>query len=161
MRITTEVKNLPNTYYVKQKFPDLKNYTFVFSQYFKEITKKIIGNDITPYFLTESDYDKLVAGTYYNVHPLAFLDYSEEAIFKRITELGWQPPKDTDSNSSNCLLNSFANQTHIDAYGFHPYAFEIAGLVRTGVMSREEGLEKIEAPQNQEIVRKVKEKLGL
>ena len=122
---------------------------------------KIIGNDITPYFLTKSDFDKLAAGNYYNVHPLAFLDYSEEAIFRRITELGWQAPKDTDSNSSNCLLNSFANQTHINQHGFHPYAFEIAGLVRTGVMSRKEGLEKIEAPQSEEVIRKVKEKLGL
>jgi hypothetical protein len=122
---------------------------------------KIIGNDITPYFLTEPDFEKLEAGSYYNVHPLAFLDYSEEVIFKRITEMGWQPPKDTDSNSSNCLLNGFANQTHIDAYGFHPYAFEIAGLVRTGVMTREEGLEKINAPQNEAVVNQVKTKLGL
>ncbi len=128
---------------------------------FYDPLKKIIGNDITPYFLTESDFEKLAAGSHYNVHPLAFLDYSEEVIFKRITELGWQPPKDTDSNSSNCLLNGFANQTHIDAYGFHPYAFEIAGLVRTGVMTREEGLEKIEAPQNEEVIRQVKEKLEL
>ena len=128
---------------------------------FYDPLKKIIGNDIIPYFLNESDFEKLAADNYYNVHPLAFLDYSEEAIFKRITELGWQPPKDTDSNSSNCLLNGFANQTHIDAHGFHPYAFEIAGLVRTGVMTREEGLEKIEAPQSEEVIRRVREKLGI
>lgn len=128
---------------------------------FYEPMHKLAGNEIAPYFLDESDFAKLASGNYYNIHPLAFLDYSEEVIFKRITELGWQLPQDTDSNSSNCLLNGFANQTHIDAYGFHPYAFEIAGLVRTGVMSREEGLEKIEAPQNQEVIRKVKEKLGI
>ena len=128
---------------------------------FYEPLHKIAGDAVNPYFLDESLLDKLANGNYYNVHPLAFLDYSEEAIFNRIRELGWQPPQDTDSNSSNCLLNSFANQTHIDAYGFHPYAFEIAGLVRGGVMSREEGLEKIEAPQNEEVIRRVKQKLGI
>jgi len=122
---------------------------------------KIAGDAINPYFLDDADFDKLAAGSFYNVHPLAFLEYSEEVIFKRISGLGWEPPTDTDSNSSNCLLNSFANQTHIDQHGFHPYAFEIAGLVRTGVMSRKEGLEKIEAPQSEEVIRKVKEKLGI
>lgn len=122
---------------------------------------KIAGDDINPYFLDESHLEKLATGNYYNVHPLAFLDYSEDVIFKRISELGWEPPRDTDSNSSNCLLNGFANQTHINQHGFHPYAFEIAGLVRSGVMSREDGIEKIEAPQNEAIIRQVKQKLGL
>ena len=76
-------------------------------------------------------------------------------------ELGWKKPTDTDSNSSNCLLNSFANQTHINKYGFHPYVFEIAGLVRSGVMTREEGIEKIEAPQDENTIREVKRKLGI
>jgi len=122
---------------------------------------KIAGDAINPYFLDEADFRKLAAGSYYNVHPLAFLDYSEGAIFKRIAELGWEPPLDTDSNSSNCLLNSFANQVHLDHYGFHPYAFEIAGLVRSGVMTRAEGLEKMEAPQDEKTIRQVKSKLGL
>jgi len=121
---------------------------------------KIAGDAIKPYFLNESDFEKLGNGIY-NIHSLAFLEYNEEVIYKLIQELGWKQPQDTDSNSSNCLLNSFANQTHINKYGFHPYAFEIAGLVRTGVMTREEGIEKIEAPQSENIISQVKSKLGL
>ena len=95
------------------------------------------------------------------IHPFLVWDYDKPAFKKEIVKLGWTDPELQDHNSSNCLLNGFANQTHIDAYGFHPYAFEIAGLVRTGVMTREEGLEKIEAPQNKEVIKRVKEKLGL
>lgn len=121
---------------------------------------KIAGEDIKPYFLDEANFKKLQSSLH-NIHPLAFLEYNEEAIYQRIQELGWKQPQDTDSNSSNCLLNSFANQVHIQKYGFHPYAFEIAGLVRAGVMSSEEGIEKIEAPQNEDIISQVKSKLGL
>jgi tRNA(Ile)-lysidine synthase TilS/MesJ len=121
---------------------------------------KIAGKDIMPYFLNESDFEKLGKGVY-NIHPLAFLDYNEEAIYQRIKALGWKQPQDTDTNSSNCLLNSLANQVHIEKYGFHPYAFEVAGLVRAGVMNRQEGIEKIAAPQNESIISHVKSKLGL
>jgi hypothetical protein len=121
---------------------------------------KIAGKDIMPYFLNEFDFEKLARGVY-NIHPLAFLDYNEEAIYQRIKELGWKQPQDTDTNSSNCLLNSLANQVHIEKYGFHPYAFEVAGLVRAGVMNRQEGIEKIAAPQNESIISHVKSKLGL
>ena len=121
---------------------------------------KIAGDDIKPYFLNESDFKRLESDIY-NIHPLAFLEYNEEKIYKRIQELGWEQPKDTDSNSSNCLLNSFANQVHIKKYGFHPYAFEVSGLVRAGVMTREAGIEKIEAPQDEKTIQQVKEKLGI
>jgi len=121
---------------------------------------KMAGQAIMPYFLNESDFEKLARGVY-NIHPLAFLDYNEEAIYQRIKELGWKQPQDTDSNSSNCLLNSLANQVHIEKYRFHPYAFEVAGLVRSGVMTREEGIVKIEAPQDEKTINQVKAKLGL
>ena len=49
----------------------------------------------------------------YNIHPLAFLDYNEDKIVGEIKQLGWQMPDDTDSNSTNCLLNAFANDVHI------------------------------------------------
>ncbi|NOQ47457.1 MAG: hypothetical protein GQ559_12475, partial [Desulfobulbaceae bacterium] len=37
-------------------------------------------------------------------------------------------------------------------YSFHPYVWEIANMVRDGVMSREEGLEKIEPPEDPRLV---------
>ena len=97
----------------------------------------------------------------YNVHPLAFLDYDEDRIIKSVKELGWQSPVDTDSNSTNCRLNAFGINTHQKQFGFHPYAFEIAGLVRGGYMTREEGLEKLSTPPDEKIIQEVKNKLGL
>ena len=85
---------------------------------------------------------------FYNVHPLAFLDYNEEKVLASIEALGWQAPDDTDPNSSNCLLNSFANQVHLDRYKFHPYAMENANLVREGCLKREAALEKLEKPMD-------------
>ena len=58
-------------------------------------------------------------------------------------------------------MNAFANQTHINQFGFHPYAFELAGLVRMGVMSREEGLKRLNEPSNEAVIAEVKKKLGI
>lgn len=118
------------------------------------------GDEVKPFFLDTG----LLSGTnnsVYNIFPLAFLDYDEKNIYESIRELGWDPPQDTDSNSTNCLLNSFAIEVHQKAYGFHPYALEIAGLVRRGVLSRDEGIKRLNAPGNTEVIRMVKERLGL
>ena len=80
---------------------------------------------------------------------------------KEVQELGWVNPKDTDENSTNCLLNSFAIEVHMQQYGFHPYAFEIAGLVREGYITREDGLKKLSTPSDPKIIEYVKQKLGL
>lgn len=119
-----------------------------------------IGDDIRPYFLQEKDF-KDSHKFPYNVHPLAFLPYDEGKIYERIHVLGWEPPQDTDPNSTNCLMNAFANQIHQDQFGFHPYAFEIAGLVRMGILSREEGLKRLNEPADQRIIEQVKQKLDL
>ena len=71
-----------------------------------------------------------------------------------------EAPKDTDTNSSNCLLNAFANHCHLERYHFHPYVWEIANMVRQGVMERGEGIEKIYADQKQEMVEYARERLN-
>ena len=97
----------------------------------------------------------------HNVHPLAFLEYSEERILEEIRNLRWEPPQDTDSNSTNCLLNSLGIKVHLEQFGFHPYALEIAGLVREGHMSREAGLQKLSLSPDERVIREVKERLGI
>ena len=94
-----------------------------------------------------------------NIHPLAFFDYDEENIKKELHQMGWGDPKDTDTNSSNCLINAYANHCHIKRHGFHPYVWEIANMVRQGVMNREEGIEKIYTDQNEKMVEYAKQKL--
>ncbi|MCP4650123.1 MAG: hypothetical protein GY853_08620 [PVC group bacterium] len=120
----------------------------------------IAGEEINRYFLSE-DHFKNKEAFPYNVSPLAFMEYDEHKIVAKIRELGWRSPKDVDKNSTNCLLNSFANHVHIDKYGFHPYAFEIAEMVRSGVMSRELGLEKINEPGINATVEYAKKKLEI
>ncbi len=120
----------------------------------------VAGNAIDPYFLSDEQFEKKELFPY-NVSPLAFNEYNEEKIFEKIRSLGWVSPEDVDKNSTNCLLNSFANEVHIKRYEFHPYAFEIAGMVRSGVMSREEGLKKISAPGNKETIDYAKKRLDI
>jgi tRNA(Ile)-lysidine synthase TilS/MesJ len=125
---------------------------------------KIVGDRLSSFFLEESHYKEQSGrsnGFPYLIHPLAFLQYSEEHILTKIKGMGWVDPKDTDSNSTNCLLNGYANQIHINQYGFHPYACEIAGLVREGYLKREEGLKRLAIPPDPKIIRHVKEKLGV
>jgi hypothetical protein len=118
----------------------------------------IVGDEINPYFLEERHFSD--PGKFpYNISPLAFLEYNEEKIFEKIGELGWKAPEDTDANSTNCLLNSYANELHIKQFGYHPYAFEIANLVRENLIDREDALERFTKDEDFTVVECVKEKL--
>lgn len=103
---------------------------------------EIAGEEINRYFISEEQF-KNTKDFPWNINPLAFMEYNEEKFIEKIKGFGWIPPKDVDSNSTNCLLNSFGNQIHIQKHCFHPYAFEIAGMVRIKAMSREKGMGKI------------------
>ena len=103
---------------------------------------EVIGDEINRYFVTEDEFKKC-KNPPFNVNMLAFVDYDENKIIEQIKELGWISPKDVDPNSTNCLLNAYANKIHIQKHGFHPYAFEIAGIIRSGSMERNEGIKKI------------------
>jgi hypothetical protein len=74
---------------------------------------------------------------------MAWEYYHEGSLVEEIRKMGWVSPQDTDSNSTNCLLNAFGNDVHIKRHGFHPYVWEIANMVRDGVMTREDGYKKI------------------
>ncbi|HEX9021463.1 MAG TPA: hypothetical protein VF903_09395 [Nitrospirota bacterium] len=129
----------------------------------------IMEADLAPYLLDQRNGSERGSGkarpdggtALYAVHPLAFIEYREEEIINEIRGLGWEAPQDTDTNSTNCLLNAFANKVHLARHGFHPYAFEIAGLVREGCMSREEGMAKLSAAPDAEVIGSVRKKLGL
>jgi tRNA(Ile)-lysidine synthase TilS/MesJ len=120
-----------------------------------------IYSSLDNYFIPDDYYEKFKDRFPQNIHPLAFFDYDEEQIKEELTDIGWKAPTDTDTNSSNCLLNAFANQRHIERNDFHPYVWEIANMVRQGVMDRGEGIRKIYSDQNQKMVEYAKERLGL
>jgi tRNA(Ile)-lysidine synthase TilS/MesJ len=127
--------------------------------------KEMIGDNLSGCFVGDHYFETYSgsedAGFPYLVYPLSFMDYNEKEIIKNICEIGWKEPNDTDTNSTNCLLNSYANEIHIKRYGFHPYAFEIGGLVRQGYMGRDEGLLKLSTPGDPKVIGFVKEKLGI
>jgi hypothetical protein len=126
----------------------------------KNPMRKIVGEEIEAYFLDEHHYEKAEYFPY-NVHPMAWEYYNEDMILDEIKKLGWREPRDTDTNSSNCLLNAFANEMHIEKYRFHPYVWEIANMVREGIIEREEGYNKIYQAQDPELINIAKSRLGL
>jgi tRNA(Ile)-lysidine synthase TilS/MesJ len=93
-------------------------------------------------------------------NPFAFVDYEEERIYTRIRQVGWQQVADTDENSTNCLLNSYANVVHYQKYGYHPYVSEVAKMVRKGEINREEGLRRVRPPQANQLVMAISRQLN-
>ncbi|HPQ42813.1 MAG TPA: hypothetical protein PKZ42_01190 [Syntrophales bacterium] len=127
----------------------------------RNIFEEKIGYQALSYFIPDTYYESYKERFPYNIHPLAFFDYNEEQITRELGDMGWVHPSDTDSNSTNCLINAYANQCHLEQYGFHPYVYEIANMVRQGVMTREEGMEKIYSEQNREMVSYARKKLRI
>jgi hypothetical protein len=120
-----------------------------------------IASAMDAYMIPEGYFETCKERFPHNVHPLAFFDYDEEKIKRELESIGWRLPTDTDTNSTNCLLNAFANHCHLERHKFHPYVWEIANMVRQGVMTRQEGIEKIYTPQNIDQVEYARKKLGL
>jgi hypothetical protein len=120
-----------------------------------------VGDEVLPYFLDDVDLSTDPALWPVNVHPLAFTEYDEDEILRKIQETGWLKPEDTDPNSTNCLLNSLANHLHKQRFSFHPYAWEVAGIVRSGCMEREAGLTKVGQEEDMDMVRYAAGLLGI
>lgn len=120
---------------------------------------EVVGDQVLRYFLQEQHFEHADRMPY-NIHPMAWEFYNEDMILDEIRKLGWVSPADTDTNSTNCLLNAYANEVHMKRYGFHPYAWEIANMVREGVMSREDGLSKIYTGQPETLVDYARKRLS-
>lgn len=120
-----------------------------------------VGGDQLAVYFPDSQQLAVVRQIPVNVSPLVFLDYDEEKAVRLIKTYGWIKPLDTDPNSTNCLLNSYANQVHVEQMGYHPYVMELAGLVREGYLDRQEALSRLVIAASPEIVSAVQEKLGI
>ncbi len=119
---------------------------------------QIVGDPIKPYFLEEKHFN----GSYnfpYNVNPMAFLEYDIDAIYENISRFGWKKPEAVDANSTNCMLNSFANLVHKQRLAYHPYAFELANLVREGYLDRDTAMKRLNEPEDPTTIAWVKDKL--
>lgn len=95
------------------------------------------------------------------VSPLALLPYDEQRILAELSELGWRRPRDVDPNSTNCRLNAFAVEQHIARHGFHPYALEMASMVRMGLLDREQARQRLQERSDPETVAAIARELGV
>jgi len=122
---------------------------------------EVLGEKAGKYYL-KSQYLEKGESYPYALFPFhAILNYNEEYIYKKIKTIGWIKPDDTDSCSTNCLINSLANLVFLKQYGYHPYIAEISAMVRDGLFNKEYalGLEKIE--ENNNILKRSLDKLQL
>lgn len=120
---------------------------------------KNLGDEYKKYFIDPEWIEEQKEYVPYLAYPLVFSNYNEDEILDTIKSIGWKKPKDTDMNSTNCLLNSYGNAIHARDYGYNPYSLEIAGLVREGFLSREEGLKKLSASGEDSVIEQVKGQL--
>ena len=133
-----------------------KNQSALFKTFPSEIKRKM-----DRYLIPDAYFEKYKDRFPYYISPLAFFDYNENQIENELSGLGWKRPMNTDANSSNCMLNAFANHTHIERHGFHPYVWEIANMVRQNIMNREEGIDRIYTEQKRNMVNYVKGLLNI
>ena len=118
----------------------------------------LLVSPINPYFLEKAHFTSKYHFPY-NISPLVFLDYDEKKIVEKVRKLGWRRPKGIDANTTNCMLNSYANIIHKEQYGYHPYAFEMAKLVREGYLERSQALKKLTQPEDRTTIQSVRDKL--
>ena len=113
---------------------------------FKSLADRI-GEEIY-YYLTLNREDYNTKPFPYTISPFPIIGYDEKVIYKTIEKLGWVRPKDVDSCSTNCQLNSYGIVKHVDRMNFHPYDYEMSMLTRLGTISRDEALKRIEESTN-------------
>lgn len=124
-------------------------------------TQNVLGNDAAKYFTVNAGESSKKTKKIYVANPLAAIEYNIDEIVRVISDYGWVKPKDTGTNSSNCMLNDFGIREHFTRHRFHPYEAEIAEQVRNGHMTREVALRNIEAIPTQDEIRPIEEKLGI
>jgi tRNA(Ile)-lysidine synthase TilS/MesJ len=121
---------------------------------------KAAGREVREYFLGPALLRKSASFPYF-ISPLAFMGYDEKRIYREVRRLGWTQPPGVDANSTNCALNSLAVAVHLVRLNFHPYAFDLAKLVRAGRLNRREALARLERPVEPATLAEVRRKLDL
>ncbi|MFC1632404.1 hypothetical protein ACFL1I_02005 [Candidatus Omnitrophota bacterium] len=89
------------------------------------------------------------------------VDYDEKQILREIAKIGWVKPKDTDSCSTNCLLNTAGNYACVKQLRYHPYIGELAHSVREGKISRRQALETARTKTDSYALKRSLRALGL
>jgi 7-cyano-7-deazaguanine synthase in queuosine biosynthesis len=83
----------------------------------------------------------------------AVFDYDENKIHDKIKSMGWIKPNDTDSCSTNCLINTLGSYAFTKQYGYHPYIAEISSMLRDGFISYDQAIKLEEIDVNSKAMR--------
>lgn len=91
-----------------------------------------------------------------------YFNYDEKKILTTInSKLNWTSPTDTDTCSTNCIINSLGNYIHKKVFGFNRYAIQISDLIRQGLINREKALDLLSKKEDTNIVNSLKKELNL
>lgn len=91
----------------------------------------------------------------------AVFEYDEKKIYKKIESRGWVKPEDTDTCSTNCLINTLGNYVFVRQYSYHPYVAEISFMVRNGLLTYNDALKLEKIDENSKAMKFSLRKLGL
>lgn len=122
---------------------------------------KNLGEEYTSILLMDDFIEKNKSNMPSLFYPFENNEYDENQIVEKISQFGWERNVGTDSNSTNCLLNSYAIHKHKEKYGFHPYALEMANLVRNNLLDRQDALNRINEEEDKELIMNIDEKLNV
>jgi len=106
--------------------------------------KEAAGAFIDDYFTISDSLIADRAGYPQTINLLCVERINEQEILDAVRSIGWVLPADVDGCSSNCRLNSFSNMVHERTFGYNPYELELSRMIKKGLMTREEALEKIQ-----------------
>ncbi|MBF0298294.1 MAG: hypothetical protein HQK51_06215 [Oligoflexia bacterium] len=119
----------------------LKNHYLFYKESFNQNKvnfERILGTQSNRYFdIDDSDFD------IYQISPNMLFNHTEKEIVESIKAMGWINPENLDGCSSNCKLNALGVYVHMKRFKFHPYEAELSNLVRKGVITRSEALDKL------------------
>ena len=72
----------------------------------------------------------------------------------------WRRPEDTGFCSTNCRINDVGIYVHQLERGYHNYEAPLSWDIRLGVLTREEGLKKLEGVLSEDSARRILNKIG-
>ena len=85
------------------------------------------------------------------IHVFDYIEWDQGVIEKTLQEeTGWQKPSKALTWRYDCILEPLLDFTFKKEYGISSAGLYICGLIRSGLVSREEALSLIEANENQE-----------
>ncbi len=123
---------------------------------------KVSGNKKLAGELDLSFLDKLKVAKVKLLPFYEYNEYNEEKVIRTAkAEFGWEKPPETDSCSSNCLLNSLGIKLHRMKFNMSPYAIPFSRDIREGLIDREEALHAVNTAPDAGVINDIAQSLGI